>query len=470
MSDSVLAKRWPWLTAAGLVVIAALSTLVDFRWGDPRPSGSAQDVERLAERNDLNLLFILIDTLRSDRLGSYGYERDTSPVMDRLAGKGVRFARQLSQSSWTKASMASLWTGLNPNRTGVTRFNHLLPDEGVTTPAEILRDAGFRTAGIYRNGWVSPYFGFDQGFEVYNRPMPLPSGADVVRKNPTVKGGGTDESLIATAAEFLRVHGKERWFLYLHLMDIHEYVYDAQSALFGSSYSDVYDNSIRWTDGTLELLLGHLANEGYLENTVIVIASDHGEAFGERGLEGHARFLYKESTEVPLIIAFPFTLDPGAVVDVRTSNVDIWPTLLDLLGLPALPETDGRSRVPEILATIRGETVPGEETPAFAHLDRHWGQREQEPMATFAVAEGTYRYVRVPAKNGPTTEELFDAAGDAGELDSVLDANPEVAARLRARVDGYIENSQTPWEEPPVELEVDEMQLNQLRALGYSLP
>ena len=106
----------------------------------------------------------------------------------------------------------------------------------------------------------------------------------------------------------------------------------------------------------------------------------------------------------------------------------------------------------------------------FAHLDRHWGRREENPMSTGAVAEGTYRYVRVPAKNGPTTEELFDAAGDAGELDSVLDANPEVAARLRARVDGYIENSQTPWEEPPVELEVDEMQLNQLRALGYSLP
>ena len=470
MSDSILAKRWPWLTAAALVVLAFLSTFVEIRWGDPRPVGSAEDIEGLSERTDLNVLFILIDTLRRDRLGSYGYARDTSPTLDRLASRGVRFARQLSQSSWTKASMASLWTSLYPTRTGVTRFNDVLPDEGVVFPTEILRDAGFRTAGIYRNGWVSPYFGFAQGFEVYDRPLPLRPNPAVIRKNPTVKGGGTDESLIAGATEFLRVHGKERWFLYLHLMDIHEYVYDEESALFGSSYSDVYDNSIRWMDGTLELLLGHLTAEGYLENTLIVIASDHGEAFGERGLEGHARFLYKETTEVPLILGLPFKLEPGAVVDVRTRNVDIWPTLLDLLGLPALPETDGRSRVPEILAAVRGEPMADDGEPAFAHLDRHWGQRRRDPMPTLAVTEGPYRYVRVPTLDGPTTEELFDADQDAAELENLLEARPEVAERLRSRVDRYLENARTPWSEKAPPLEIDEMQLNQLRALGYSLP
>lgn len=470
MPISILAKRWPWLTAAALVLLAALSSLVTVRGGDPRPTGSAEDIAGLADRNDLSVLFILIDTLRADRLGSYGYERDTSPALDLLASGGVRFGRQLSQSSWTKASMASLWTGLNPSRTGVTRFNHVLADKGVTLPTEILRDAGFRTAGIYRNGWVSPYFGFGQGFEVYDRPIPRAADAALVRKNPTVKGGGTDESVTLAAAEFLRIHGKERWFLYLHLMDIHEYLYDTESALFGTSYSDIYDNSIRWVDRTIELLLVHLAEEGLLENTLVVIASDHGEAFSERGLEGHARFLYRETTEVPLIISFPFKLEHGAVVDVRTRNIDIWPTILDLMGLPSLPETDGRSRVPEILAAARGEPMSEDTDSAFAHLDRNWGQREQKPMPTLAVTEGAYRYVRTPLRDGTQTEELFDAAADSGELENVIEKHPEVAARLRAQADGLIKNTQTPWKETVPPLELDEIQLNQLRALGYAVP
>jgi len=468
--NSILSKRWPWLTAAALVVLAAMSTLITIRWGDPRPVGSAEDIAELATRSDLNVLFILIDTLRSDRLGSYGYERDTSPTLDRLASRGVRFARQLSQSSWTKASMASLWTALYPNRTGVTRFNDVLADEGVESPAEILRDAGFRTAGIYRNGWVAPYFGFKQGFEVYDRPSRQRAAPAVIKKNPTVSKGGTDEDIVDSAVEFLRVHGRERWFLYLHLMDLHEYTYDEQSALFGSAYSDIYDNSIRWVDGTLDILLGHLADQGYLENTLIVIASDHGEAFGERGLEGHARFLYRETTEVPLIFVFPFKLEPGVVVNARTRNVDIWPTILDLLKLPAIPEADGRSRVAEILAAARGEPMPDDGEPGFAHLDRHWGQREKDPMPTVAVTEGPYRYLRIPVQDEPAREELFDAGEDPAELDNLIDTRPEVAARLRSQIDRYLENTQPPGETTPAPLEIDEMQLNQLRALGYRVP
>ncbi|MGH7337529.1 MAG: sulfatase-like hydrolase/transferase, partial [Myxococcota bacterium] len=114
------------------------------------------------------MLFVLIDTLRADRLRTYGYPRPTSPIFDVLAAAGVRFAHHTAQSSWTKCSMASLWTALHPARTGVTRFEHVLSPEA-RLPAEIFREAGFHTAGIWRNGWVEGYFGFDQGFEVYTR-------------------------------------------------------------------------------------------------------------------------------------------------------------------------------------------------------------------------------------------------------------------------------------------------------------
>jgi arylsulfatase A-like enzyme len=174
--------------------------------------------------------------------------------------------------------MASLWTALYPARSRITRFEDVIP-ETATLPAEILREAGFRTSGLYRNGWVAPNFGFAQGFEIYERPTGRPPPANVRRENPTVRHGGLDDDLLPATIEFLRIHGRERWFLYLHLMDVHEYLYDEESALFGTAFSDVYDNAIRRTNKVLAQLLNYLANEGFRENTLIVFSSDHGEAF-----------------------------------------------------------------------------------------------------------------------------------------------------------------------------------------------
>src|SRR5438445_13272451 len=176
------------------------------------------------------------------------------------------------------------------------------------------------------------------------------------------------------ATEFLRIHGHHRWFLYLHLMDVHEYTYDQRSARFGTAYRDVYDNAILHVNGVIDAMLSHLLTHGYLEKTLIVIGSDHGEAFGERGSEGHARNVYPEVTTVPLLFAFPFRLKPGVVVEQQTANVDLWPTVLDLTGLPPLPAADGRSRVPEILAAIRGGSEPAQDgRPAIAQPDQSWG-------------------------------------------------------------------------------------------------
>jgi arylsulfatase A-like enzyme len=468
MSKRLLDQRWPWLAVAGAIVLAFLSTVVEMRepgdW-DRRPHGSVDDIETLRDRDDLNVLFIVVDTLRAERLGSYGYERDTSPTLDRMAASGVRFARHLAQSSWTKASMASLWTGLYPARTGITRFDQVIPEEA-RMPAEILREAGFQTVGLYRNGWVAPTFGFDQGFEVYRRPIGTRLPPGVRRENPTLSEAGTDESVVAAAVEFLRLRGGERWFLYLHLMDVHEYLYDEESALFGVHFSDVYDNSIHWTDGMLELLLSSLADLGYLDETLVVVTSDHGEAFGERGFEGHARKVYRETMEIPLFIFFPFRLEPGVVVETRTRNIDVWPTVLDLLGLE-LPATDGRSQLPEILASARGEALPDAGEPAIAHLDQTWARPERPPEPTVAVSEGTLRYVRVQQRNS-VIEQLYDASGDPRELRDRARLDPETLERLAAVADAYLE-LRPDWGEAPTR-EISELELSHLRALGYALP
>jgi len=368
----------------------------------------------------------------------------------------------------------------------VTRFDHALPEDA-RMPAEVFADAGFRTAGIWRNGWVAPNCGFGQGFEVYERPRPAPVPGDVRRDNPHVNLAGTDQDVVDNALEFLRAHGHERFFLYLHLMDVHQYVYDEASARFGSAYSDVYDNSILFTDTVLSRLLTHLADTGLLSETIVVITSDHGEAFSERGIEGHAKHVYRESTEIPLIFSFPFKLEPGIALDVRSRNIDLWPTIFDLLGLEPSEDWDGRSLVPEMLSAIGGRDAAPEEPPhAFAYIDRTWGQATRPSKPAVAVVEGPLRYVydRDPA-TGALKEQLFDRTDDPRErldrLQAPAKESPEAeeaalayedaAVRLRESAESYLEDApDPPWGAGSYSVEMDEMELNQLRALGYELP
>lgn len=466
MGRRVLDSPAFYVGAAVLVVGFYLIFRFDIRL-EPRPSArSVDEIATLSERDDLSVLFILVDTLRADRLSSYGYERETSPTIDRLAETGVRFAHHLSQSSWTKCSMASLWTGLYPIRTGVLRYLHALP-QGARTPAEAFRDAGFRTAGIWRNGWVASNFGFSQGFETYQRPRPGRVARSVRRENPTSTLQGTDADIIRSAMEFLRLNRHERWFLYLHLMDVHQYVYDEEAALFGTTYSDLYNNSIRWVDRILGSLLRELERRNLRDKTLIVFASDHGEAFGEHGREGHARDVYSEVTETPFILSFPFRLEPGVVVRTRTENVDIWPTVLDLLGLPPLDGADGHSLVPDILATARGEALRSDEGPAFSQIDQTWGRADAQPRPIVAVTEDGYRLVHHVA--APDLTELFDRAKDPREQTNVAADQPEVVDRLRRQADRYMASPPAPWGEQPLSVELNDMELNQLRALGYAV-
>lgn len=460
------------LYAALALLLAVGFVLTQFRFGpDARPVRGPEEIARLAARDDLNVLFLLVDTLRADRLGAYGYERPTSPTLDHLANTGVRFANHLTQSSWTKASMASLWTGMYPRRTGILRFDHAIPESAVM-PAEILRDAGFRTAGIWRNGWVAPTFGFEQGFEVYHRPE-IGAPIDVVRregKNPYAKIAGSDIDATDGVIEFLRTYKRDRFFLYVHFMDAHQYLSDEQSAIFGTSYSDLYDNSIHWTDRQIAAILRALDEQGLRERTLIVIASDHGEAFQEHGNEGHAKDLHREVVYTPWILSFPFALDRGVVVDARTENVDVWPTILDLLGEPPLEGTDGVSRLPEILvaAGLESPEPVSPPRPSYAELDRTWGRNESEPEPLIAVTVDGQRFMRGFGKRSGA--KLYDTNADPGEQKDLLRQGPPFDIQaLDALVDAYRALPEPDWRKDVGRVELDDMQKGQLRAIGYSI-
>jgi len=439
---------------------------------DPQlwPLGGTEEIDALAQRDDVNVLFVVVDTLRADRMSAYGYERETTPTLESLARFGVRFDRHLAQSSWTKASMASMWTGYYPTRNGVIEFDDIIPEAAVL-PAEVFAANGFRTVGIYRNGWVAPTFGFGQGFESYARPSPLPRRKDVTEANPTVSLAGHDGDLVQFAIEFLRAEREGRFFLYLHLMDVHEYTFDEASALFGTAYSDVYDNSIRWTDDVLRTLFDQMIEWGLFRNTLIVLTSDHGEAFRERGEEGHARSLYRETTEIPLLLLFPFRLEAGGiVVKSLTRNVDVWPTVYALLGLEAPPPAaplDGVSLREEILSAARRLPPPADvgEREGFSHLSQHWG-RGGRGDRTYALVDGPTRYVR-KVEQGKVVEELFERTADAPEI---VDRSAEDAGRLaalRARADALAVEAPV-WGAPETR-DLTELELNQLRALGYKV-
>jgi arylsulfatase A-like enzyme len=455
-----------WLKSRGAVAVAILALIalyigtVTEVYVDPRPDGTLEDLRALAGRDDVNVLFILVDTLRADRLGIHGYERDTSPGLDYLAESGVRFARHRAQSSWTKASMASLWTGLYPARTKVLRYPDAVSPEA-RTPAEILQEAGFVTGGIWRNGWVAPNFGFQQGFDLYQKPHVRQAPAELRREARAGRIDGTDIDLVFSAIEFLRVHRDQRFMLYLHLMDVHQYVSVEELAIFGTDYSDAYDNSILWVDRQIRELIRALEDLDLRERTLVVVASDHGEAFGEHGREGHARDVYTEVTHTPFILSLPFILEPGVVVEAGSQNVDVWPTILDLLGLSPLEQADGRSLLPEILGEANGSR-PDED---IAQLDGTWGQVAKDPLPIVAIREGDYRLVHRIDDSRP--DELYDLSTDPGERESIAADRPEVAARLRERARRHYELPGA-WSSAPT-VELNEMDLGQLRALGYAI-
>jgi len=451
---------------AALVVLGLYQLITGQGSRDPRPRGGADDVLALRERDDVNVLFVLVDTLRADHLGAYGYERDTSPNLDALAASGVRFAGQVSQSSWTKCSMASLWTGLYPARTRVLRAYDMLSPEA-HMPAEIFQEAGFRTAGIWRNGWIAPNFGFSQGFEIYLSPTPQMDVRLRRLQPPNVTALGSDSDIVNSAIEFLRAHGHERWFLYLHMMDVHQYAYSEEHALFGTNYLDSYDNAIHWVDSLLGHLFDAIDERGLRERTLIVFSADHGEAFGEHDGEGHARNVYGEVTTTPLILSFPFRLEPGAVVQERSENVDLWPTVLELMGLPPLPDTDGSSMLPQLVTAIRGDSQPDADGVAIAEIDQTWGRDAMRPRPMVALNEGRWRLIYRAAN--PEYSELFDKSQDRDEQNDVAAENPEVLEAMSAKADAYLKSPPPPWGTDAPTVEVDEMLMNQLRALGYGV-
>jgi arylsulfatase A-like enzyme len=401
-----------------------------------------------------NVVLIVIDTLRSDHLPFYGYEKDTAPFLSSLAADGVVFERTRSTSSWTAPATASIVTSLHPIQHGVLRgllavrvLRHIDPDisvdripDSVVTIAEAMKEGGYSTWGVADNLNV----GYEEGF-----------GAGFERLRTTNDAGA--ESVNSTVERWSdTIRDASPYFLYIHYMDPHR-PYLKRSPWYEPAKGELldsiaaYDSEISYVDSKIKELYDRFE---WGKNTIVIVTSDHGEEFLDHGGWDHARTLYDEVLRVPLLFHAPAESLSVGRVEAPTSVLDILPTVRGLAGLPENPAEQGVS----LVAALRGRG----ELPDRAFF----GDLRSPPwfgdQTLKSVVRGDYKYILTL----PDTEELYDLADDPGEQDSIIDDNRELADELRAELDAFEEEC-TKYAPESGEVNLDEEDVKKLESLGY---
>lgn len=337
---------------AGLAALGGVSSLL-------LTMGSAS-----VKREPLNVVMVSLDTLRANHLGCYGYDRPTSPSIDRLASQGVLFEQAIAQSSWTLPSHMSLLTGLYPSTHGAVGDRKALP-QAVETLQMLFQEAGYRTEGVVSSPYVGSAFRFHKGFDDFLMPpKPIPDNS---------------KRITAEAIERLQrlSEGKQPFFLFLHYLASHT-PYDPPppfDTMFDPDYTGtingsgptiyrympssnplperdlqhiiaLYDGEIAHVDTFMDVLCRELVKLKLDQNTLFILLSDHGEEFKDHGSMDHGRSLYEEVIRVPLILVCPGTLPAGRRFEQPVQLIDIMPTLCDLLGLRKPDSLQGESFLP----------------------------------------------------------------------------------------------------------------------------
>jgi arylsulfatase A-like enzyme len=421
-----------------------------------------------------NVILISIDTLRADRLGCYGYTRPTSPFLDRMARAGVLFEDASATSSWTYPSHASMFTGLYPGRNGATELKQRVRAD-VPTLAEWLVDRGYRAAGVVSSSLFGGY-GLERGFERLYHVEP---------------GGPEPSAVTAESIAWLEQVNRERPFFFLvHYLDPHsdykslpefeepflepyegkatgvsKQLFDHVSGFVDFTpedarhLSNLYDGGVRQQDAELEKLFAYLERSGLLAESVVVLTSDHGEEFLEHGNVLHGLAQYDETVRVPLIVWGP-DVPRDVRVPTPVSLVDVVPTVLDLLGLPAPADIDGRSlrrlwadpeqqRKPRALFIEADMDPPGPTS------------RVMVPGDDLAVRKGRWKLVLDPSSD---RAELHDLDADPRETRDVAAEHPEIVRDLLGELERFTARRAQQGEAPELTAE----DLEKLRGLGYA--
>jgi arylsulfatase A-like enzyme len=461
-----------WILRAGAVVVV-VAGLANWHVGPGGP----------------NVLLIVVDTMRADHLGAYGYPRPTSPTLDALATRGMRFARAYSTSSWTGASVASILTGLYPDTHGLERHNSILSKD-VPLVSEAFHEAGYDTGAISANpAFVTPELGFGKGFGEFQLLHKGATTADAPEdhvwensKSTKLVAVATAERVTDAALEWIRRRRGTPFFLYVHYFDPHASYFPPPeyARKFGVAPDDpiagplqriatvgavptdpsqlakvvaLYDGEIAFTDAEIGRLIAGL-DSLIASPTITMVTADHGEEFGDHGGMQHGSTLFEEQIHVPLIVADhpPGTapLIPGTTIETAFSLVDVWPLLAGLTGIASSP-----GKPPITPAAIA--MMP--DSPVFADLQtnrkRHRWAMVTDPWKLIVQHDQTPLLYEL--RTDP--RERSDRSADDTERTRSLQAGLEArnAACAEARVGGS----------PAKTVELTEERSERLRALGY---
>ncbi len=379
--------------------------------GDPSLARSAAEAKfapvPAGLPKDFNVLLITIDTLRADHLGAYGYARKTTPNLDKLAAAGTLFEHSWAHAPSTRYSIPAILTGRLPldvyYDTSIEGWPGLLPK--ATTIAETLTGVGF-TSGAITNYW---YFDrvrrMDQGFSEYdNENARLHAG--VANAGPEQTKGSSSPQQTDKAMAFVQRNADKRWFLWVHYYDPH-YAYEPHPEVpsFGTDRTALYDGEIAFTDLHVGRLLDDLRAKGLYDKTVIVVTGDHGEGFGEHGIDLHGYHLYAPQTRIPMIVRVP-GLAPRRSTS-PASHIDILPTLANLSGAAATTDMMGQSLVAALSGTDADRVVFQQLSFEGNHELRAGASRDCHVIYNISPATSweVYRIDRDPA-------EATDLAGD----------------------------------------------------------
>jgi arylsulfatase A-like enzyme len=411
-----------------------------------------------------NVIFYLVDTLRVDRLGCYGYEKPITPSIDAFAEGAVVFDRAVGQSSWTRASVASLFTGLWPVSHGAVGRRDRLSEEALTL-AEGLKTSGYTSAAFVTNANVDRKFGLGQGFDFYRQIHEFVRSGEV-----------TDRVL-----HWLQREERPRpLFLYIHTIDPHdryipspEYLqrFAPQSVEFLKLYRGrdrslkprspgalehlqaLYDAEVAENDASFGRLLEGLEELDLYEDSIIVFMSDHGEEFFEHNESTHGKNLFAITLDFPLIVKFPGQRS-GARTSRLVQHADLLPTVFELAGLEIPSSVEGRSFAD--LASGGNERDGSGPVYSHLHLDKH-------PHSS--VVDGDWKLIIAEVSNGPKRLHLYNLAEDPGETDNLAARLPIRSAVMRRKLEAHLAASESRSQREAIVL--DEELERSLRALGY---
>lgn len=449
----------------GLAAAAALAILVGVGlW--PAPDADAQ---RRGPRFP-NVLLVSIDTLRTDRMSIYGYERPTSPELDRLLARGARFTDARTVEPLTSPASASLLTSRFPHEHGSTR-NGLRLRPGLVSLPRLLEERGYRTAAFVGN-WTlrDELSGLAEHFEEYHEVFTRRRWFGLFNDE------ATGEDLTAETLEWIGEHREGEaghpYFVWVHYVEPHapyRFWEDFSGKLGidpsrGVPKSDRYDTEIAYTDREVGRLLRELGGaDGVPADTLVLFVADHGESLGQHDYWGHGRHLYENSLHIPMGIVWPGRVPAGTIPE-PALIVDLAPTVLGLLGLPA---PDG-FRGFDWSRTFRGEAQAPVRTGYF---QAHKGAVQFDHTSEEAREDGLLEVGRVAGTRKEILDvesgrvRIYDVADDPGEVRNLAPAGAEPSPELVTWLEAVRAGLRAASDIPPAELDAESRE--RLRALGY---